>query len=282
MSSMARSATAKPKKTSISSSAPRNCDVRPIWEPPVFSYSDILDDEYLKIREAVLIYTSHNVVETTEIMDKLIDMQLMETYSNWALDTGQTAEDEACRKFAMDLRSELEKEYNDNLAAFRELEVILESNDEDGTWVAMSYEEFKRVHPEMVGSDDDDDVEDITSTELQTMSGVVSSSSTYPQITDDSNQGSNALQDPELNEDITLSTTHISGSNGPISYQQLQSGPLRTKNLLLDRKIQTAGMIQNFQKSKTWSATPLALRLMSVELEAGEEAPGSDACDEVD
>lgn len=177
------------------------------------------------------------------------------------------------------MRSELEKEYSDNLAAFRELKVILESNDEDGTRVAMSHDEFKRVHPEMVGSDDDG-IEDITSTELQTTSGVISSFSTYPQSTEDSNQESNALQDPELNEGTTLSTTQISGSKRPLSYQQLQSSPVRTKNLVQDWKIQTIGMIQNFQKIKTWSAIPLALRLMSVEVEAGEEALGGDACDE--
>lgn len=47
----------------------RNCDGRPVWEPPIFDYSDLIDGEFDKKRQAALKLTKGDIVRTTAIMD---------------------------------------------------------------------------------------------------------------------------------------------------------------------------------------------------------------------
>lgn len=56
-----------------------NTDNRPVWEPPIFSYTDMTDD-YEKQCRAVLKYADDDVVKTTAIMDEMIDKELINRY----------------------------------------------------------------------------------------------------------------------------------------------------------------------------------------------------------
>lgn len=85
----------------------RNCDKRPVWEPPIFDYSDFIGEVFEEKREAVVKFTNDDVVKTTEIMDKMLDRMLMGTYRVWLDDTCHAMEDPECKSFFGSLYEEV-------------------------------------------------------------------------------------------------------------------------------------------------------------------------------
>lgn len=51
----------------------KNCDGRPIWQPPIFDYSDMIREILGKEDKAVLKYYEEDIAKTTEYMDKMIE-----------------------------------------------------------------------------------------------------------------------------------------------------------------------------------------------------------------
>lgn len=58
-------------------------DGRPVWEPPILDYLELIGEEYEKKREAVMKYTSDDVVWTTKLMDIYTEDQLLWKYFRW-------------------------------------------------------------------------------------------------------------------------------------------------------------------------------------------------------
>lgn len=65
--------------------ATRNIDGRPVWEPPILNYSDLIDKEYEKLREEVLKYSGDDVVRTTEILDARTELEALWMYRDWII-----------------------------------------------------------------------------------------------------------------------------------------------------------------------------------------------------
>ena len=59
----------------------RNCNGRPVREPPIFDYSHIIGEVFEKKSEALINYFKEDVVRTTEVMDKTIE-ELKSRYRN--------------------------------------------------------------------------------------------------------------------------------------------------------------------------------------------------------
>lgn len=64
-------------------SVTRNIDGRPVWEPPILNYLDLIVEEYEKFREEVLKYTGGEVVRTTEILDARTELEALWMYTDW-------------------------------------------------------------------------------------------------------------------------------------------------------------------------------------------------------
>lgn len=58
-------------------------DGRPVWEPPILDYSELIGEVYENRRETVTKYTNNNVVETTELRDIYVEEQLLWEYFWW-------------------------------------------------------------------------------------------------------------------------------------------------------------------------------------------------------
>ena len=61
----------------------RNIDGRPVWEPPVLAYTELIDEDYDKKREAALRYTSNDVAKATVILDTVTELELLVMYHDW-------------------------------------------------------------------------------------------------------------------------------------------------------------------------------------------------------
>lgn len=57
-------------------------DGGPAWEPPIIAYSDMIDEEYEKNREAAMKYTCRDAAKATEIMDLWAEQQLSRGIQN--------------------------------------------------------------------------------------------------------------------------------------------------------------------------------------------------------
>lgn len=58
----------------------KNLDGRPIWEPLLFCYDELIGEEYEQKRKAYLKYTGDDVVKTTAIMDIAVEFNLLNIY----------------------------------------------------------------------------------------------------------------------------------------------------------------------------------------------------------
>lgn len=63
----------------------KNADGRPVWEPPTFSYSHLVNEAYEKKRDAVLEYFDYDVSKTTSFMDASIETELHQIYEEWTI-----------------------------------------------------------------------------------------------------------------------------------------------------------------------------------------------------
>lgn len=59
-------------------------DGRPLWEPPVLRYHELIGEEYEQRRKSYLKYTNDDVVRTTEMMGASIEFDLLQLYLDWA------------------------------------------------------------------------------------------------------------------------------------------------------------------------------------------------------
>lgn len=150
-----------------------NCDKRPVWEPPIFDYSDLIGEVFEKKREAVMSFTRGDVVKTTEIMDKMLDRMLMGTYRDWLDDTCHAMEDLECKSFFGNLYEEVYADWNDDYEEFNKLNVYVKQN-KDGTWVAMNCTQYSRWlhgremrHPAPLESESESDESTSPSSELK-------------------------------------------------------------------------------------------------------------------
>ena len=61
----------------------RNINGRPVWEPPIFDYSQLIGEEYEKAREAVLKFLGGDVAKTTDFMDAHTESHLDRMFAHW-------------------------------------------------------------------------------------------------------------------------------------------------------------------------------------------------------
>lgn len=75
----------------------RNCDGRPVWEPPELDYSKWIDNEHEQKREAVLKYIGNNIAKTTDFKDLRTGVEVLREYRGWVdenVDTALEADDD--------------------------------------------------------------------------------------------------------------------------------------------------------------------------------------------
>ena len=113
----------------------RNVDGRPVWEPPIFDYSQWIEDEYEKKREAMLEFMEGNRAATTDMMDIDTELELSIQYWCWAADNGRAAEDDRCRSFFEGLAHELGEEYDQIYREWRDEGAAFFDRGPDGTYV---------------------------------------------------------------------------------------------------------------------------------------------------
>lgn len=63
-----------------------NADGRPVWEPPIFSYSTLIDEEHDKKREAVLKHFGGDRVKATDFMDLDTEFAILDMFWDWLVD----------------------------------------------------------------------------------------------------------------------------------------------------------------------------------------------------
>lgn len=115
-----------------------NADGRPVWEPPVFDYSEWIDqEEYEKKREAMLKWTNGDVARTTDIMDIDTEFGLLSEYWCWAGDNAESAVNSESRQFFKGLHQELYRDCNFVFDEWGSLGgVIVYKLNKDGTYRA--------------------------------------------------------------------------------------------------------------------------------------------------
>lgn len=72
-------------------------------------------------------------VKTTEVMDKRVEMQVMDMYWDWVNDNMNAATDKQCKAFFEDLWQGLGRDWEEDETAFWRLEVDILKRD-DGTY----------------------------------------------------------------------------------------------------------------------------------------------------
>ena len=67
-------------------SLPSTGDVegRPIWEPPIFNYSELIGEKYDDKRKALLKHYYGDRAKTTEYLDVEDECRLLSIYCHWA------------------------------------------------------------------------------------------------------------------------------------------------------------------------------------------------------
>lgn len=63
----------------------RASEGRPLWEPPILSYSDHVGEEYEKKREALLKYCKDDAVGTTRSLDVKVEWALLYLHKSWVV-----------------------------------------------------------------------------------------------------------------------------------------------------------------------------------------------------
>lgn len=122
-------------------------DQRQVWEPPIFNYTEFIDDVYDKKRKAVLEYTNGDRARTTEILDIDLEIGLIHTYSMWidhnVKDTkGRVRGDDAkLVSFLAELHAELELDREAVWDEWNALEVV-QKRRSDGTWRFMDLDKW--------------------------------------------------------------------------------------------------------------------------------------------
>ena len=77
----------------------KNCESRHLWETSILAYSDLIGEVFENKKEAVLKFTEENVVRTTDIMDRMVELGLMSKYADWLADNYWLKEDDEYLKF---------------------------------------------------------------------------------------------------------------------------------------------------------------------------------------
>lgn len=129
-------------------SIPRNCDGRPVWEPPILDYSEWIGEKYEKKREAMLKWTNGDVARTTDIMDVDTEFDLLWEYKGWAEDHAHSAVDSESRKFFEGLGLEVGRDCHVVWREWRGLGggVYFKRN-EDGTYTVNTVRRIRQFSP---------------------------------------------------------------------------------------------------------------------------------------
>lgn len=88
-------------------------DGRPVWEPPILDYSDLIGEIYEQKREAVLDLTGGNVAKTTSLMDIYTEENLLWEYYDWVKNNTKLANGTETEHFFRGLRKEVWKDWSD-------------------------------------------------------------------------------------------------------------------------------------------------------------------------
>lgn len=106
----------------------RNSDGRPVWEPPIFDYSDMIDqDDYDRRREALLKYYLGDVVKTTKFLDLNIESRLLSRHEEWVLHEARAMSEKGDMEegFFVGLRRELNKDEEEVRVEYKNLGIYL-------------------------------------------------------------------------------------------------------------------------------------------------------------
>lgn len=133
------------QQSSLALPTTQNVDGRPVWEPPVLDYSELIDEAYEKKREAMVKFTNNDVARATEIMDVDTEVELLQEYSDWVAANANNAEfeDDSERAAFFDrLRSEVMFDLREVRTEWQDLKTDIYDmgKREDGKWEVKGYE----------------------------------------------------------------------------------------------------------------------------------------------
>lgn len=148
----------------------RNLDGRPVWEPPILDYSDLIEEEYEQKRKAVLKYYRNDVVRATAFIDTDTETHLLEMYSRsvWEeMERPKAGVDIDIREFFYHLWDEIMRDMSEIMQGKGWEELMLEKRD-NGTYKLLKYDGCRAWHEvsdylqdiEQHRNDDDGDDED--------------------------------------------------------------------------------------------------------------------------
>ena len=133
-------------------SAARNCDGRPVLEPPIFDYSQWIGEEYEQKRKALMKYVGDDVAKTTRFMDLDTETGLLIEYRNWTENSFKSASDAENMRFFRGLWKEMRSDENDVLIQWCDQPVVYFKKNEDGTYTAGT---FKELYPHIYGTNNE-------------------------------------------------------------------------------------------------------------------------------
>ena len=94
----------------------KNSNGRPVWEPPLFDYRELIGEAYEEKRKTLLSYYRNDVVKTTAFLDFDAEHQLLGMYKDLAFGEQQRAQehgDSEETEFFRDLRREIIVDFNE-------------------------------------------------------------------------------------------------------------------------------------------------------------------------
>lgn len=196
----------------------KNADGRPVWEPPIFAYDELIREEYDQKRKAYLKYTNNNVVKTTEMLDTSIELDLLYMYVDWIHDNNDYESD----AFFQALRKELwtdECAVRDEWSKFKLDEIRMK----DGTWEIRSNANSRHRNIAKMR------VPKMTRTPVFSSSSALSTRSATPDLDiineEDSEQGATSLVESEeptpLAEEASSDSDHDEATAAPIDLLSL-------------------------------------------------------------
>lgn len=117
---------------------------RPVWEPPILDYSDLIDEEYEKKWKAALKYTKGDRARATLIMDLHDESRLLGRYDDWVEDNRNTAQDKESLQFYLGLHEAL---YDDHFTVmdegFEKAHATF-TRKADGNYLVEDFDDFSR------------------------------------------------------------------------------------------------------------------------------------------
>ena len=159
-----------------------NADGRPVWEPPVFCYSTLIDEEHDKKREAVLKHFGGDRVKATEFMDLDTEFSILDMFLDWINDNRIVPQGEGdlelTRAWFDALALELSMDSSEVFEEYEAFNLYLEKGGDD-EWVVKLYD----AHPDFRRTAESQFSEDFSSSCPQ--HGHLHASNTQPHLSGD-------------------------------------------------------------------------------------------------